>query len=350
VLSAGRGERLRPLTEVLPKPAIPVLGRPIIVQILQQLAAAGIEEATLNLHHLPQVLIDLIGDGSDFGLPRIHFSVEETLLGTAGGIRKASPYLRDAGPILVMNADCLSEIDLGGVVAAHRESGMLATLVLTAHRPGYSAVEIDDERRITGFALGSGNGVDQGLMFTGVHIIEEELLDLIPEEGPSDIVRDVYLDLVKQRRVGAFIHDGFWWEFGSPALYLEGSLRLLELSLARRQLVTGHDPVRRLDRAIVAVGPGAKVDGKARLGGRAALGFASYVSGGAMVEDSIVMPEAWVGPDCRLRNTVIAQGVEVAAGTELEAAFVCADTVPGAEYGPSVRRANGMLIQPIVSG
>ena len=104
------------------------------------------------------------------------------MLGTGGGIRKAAPQLRGGSPIIVMNADCLTEIDLHSVVAAHRESGMLATLVLTAHRAGYSVVEIDDERRVTRFVLGSG-GLEEGqLMFTGLHVLLACTVGMLPEK------------------------------------------------------------------------------------------------------------------------------------------------------------------------
>jgi NDP-sugar pyrophosphorylase family protein len=143
LLAAGEGRRMLPLTLNLPKPAIPVLGRPIVVQILHRLARHGVDHVVLNLHHMPEVLQQLLGENQGGAMPALYYSHEGTILGTGGGIGKAAPLLRGAGPVLVSNCDFMSEIDIGAAVAAHRQSGRLATLVLAPHRRGYSTIEVD---------------------------------------------------------------------------------------------------------------------------------------------------------------------------------------------------------------
>ncbi len=321
VLAAGRGERLRPLTTTMPKPVLPVLGRAMIVQILAGLADRDLRDVTINLHHLPGVVRDVLGDGSELGLDALHYSEETALQGTAGGVRDAARFLRGDGPILVRNSDFLSDVDPLAVARAHRESDAAATLVLVPHRPGYTAVAVDADGRVLGFGDDGSIPASRGAcryLFAGLQVLDEGLIDRIPAAGPCDLVRHLYRDLAREGRVRAFLHDGFWWEFGNPETYLEGSLRLLDLDPAVRRAVADTDPVREIDGARVAVGPGADFHQGVEIVGRAAIGFASMIAEGTRVEDALVLPESWIGPGCSLRRAVVGPGCEVPAGTTLE--------------------------------
>ena len=350
LLSAGFGERMVPLTCTLPKPAIPVLGRPIAAQILHRLALNGVTEAVVNLHHLAGVVRQMLGSGADAGLPPITFSHEETILGTGGGVRKAAPMLRGDGPILLNNCDFLSDIDLTSVLAAHRRAGLPATLVLAPARPGYSIVEVDASGRV--LSLGGKPETDPRRvagrhLFTGCHIIDESLLDRLPEGRPSNIVLDLYRPLAADGLLGSVLHEGFWWEFGSPSLYLEGSLRLLDLGDESRRQILDHDPVQELGGGRAAIGTGAKFHATAELRGRAALGFACYVSAGVELTDTVVMPEAWIGPGCRLERSIVAPGVEIPADQQIDEMVVCADPGPEIALPEGARRESGLLFCPL---
>ena len=350
VLAAGVGRRMLPLTLSTPKPALPVLGRPFVVQTLYWLARHGVEDAVINLHHMPERIRRILGPGTSPDLPRVHFSEEPTLLGTAGGLRRAAPLLAGAGPIVVANSDFLSDIDLGALLDAHLASDCLVTLVLAPWRPGYTVVLRDARGRITSLAGTPSPGPaspGREWLFTGCHIIDEQVLDLIPDGAPSCIVRDVYRALADERRLNSFVHTGFWWEFGSPEQYLAGCLRLLAEPPERlREICADHDPLRQLGEAIAAIGAGASADTGTRFIGRAALGYGSYVSEGSRVEDSVIMPEAWLGPGCRLRRAVIGLGVELPADFEGEAELVCLDPDPKAELVPPIERRAGLLVYP----
>jgi NDP-sugar pyrophosphorylase family protein len=338
LLAAGQGERLLPLTRTLPKPLLPVLGRPLAPQILRNIARAGIDEAVINLHHLPVPLREALGDGRELGLRTLHYSLEpERLLGTGGGLEHAAHLLRGSGPILVRNSDFLSDIPLADVVASHEHSGCLATLVVIPHRKGYTPIEIDDRRRVVRFGGGS-------MLFTGYHVIEPEVLDLLPKGVPSDIVKDVYFGLAAERRLNAYVHDGHWWEFGTPREYLEGSLALIALPTETRVQIGDFDPVREIDGAAVAVGPGADLRARGlRLAGGVVLGFGARVEAGASIEDSVVMPEAWIGPGARLRRAVVGPGAEIPAGQLLEETVAAADLEPGRTLAPGLTRVDRLV-------
>lgn len=347
LLCAGLGERMLPLTRLLPKPAIPVLGRPLAVQILHRLALEGVGTAVVNLHHEPEKLKTLLGDGHDLGLRELHYSYEESILGTAGGLLRAAPYLRGGGSLLVRNADFLSDIDLSAVTASHLASGCIATLVLAPARPGYPLIDVDQAGRVLSLAgapPADPSQVAGRYLFTGYQLIEEEAIRLIPR-GPRDLVRDLYRKLATDRQLASHVHGGFWWEFGAPLDYLEGSLALLGLDDEERTRIAETDLVERIGDAIVAVGCGADFHGGVELRGRIALGFASLVAEGTRLQDTVVMPEAWIGPGVSLRRTIVAPGTEVPAGFRAEDALICSDADPQGELPPDTERVNGLLVR-----
>ena len=343
LLAAGYGERMLPITRVVPKPLIPVLGRPLAPQILARLGAEGIHEAVINLHHLPRLLRDVLGDGSSFGLRALHYSMEEErLLGTGGGLAHAATLLKGAGTILVRNSDFLADIPLAAVMASHLRSGCDATLVLAPQRAGYTPVAIDDRHRVTGFGKATGGKH----LFTGYHLIEESVLDLIPPGEPSDIVRDVYFDLAAKGHLNAYVHDGFWWEFGDPAAYLEGSRRVVALPAERRVHLGDFDVVRSLGRAVAAIGAGADIGALGiQFVGKLAIGMGVMVGHGARLEDTVVMPEAWIGPGSSLQSCIVGSGTEVPVNFSAENALVVTDTDAKAPLSPGVERVDGLLVR-----
>lgn len=348
-LAAGLGERLLPLTRIVPKPLLPVLGRPLAPQLLSRLAMQGIAEAVINLYHLPAPLRDALGDGTSLGLRALHYSLEEKqLLGTGGGIAHAAKWLRGSGTILVRNSDFVADIPLAKVVASHLRSGCPATIVVAPHRAGYTPVHVDDRSRVVAFGgkEGRAQAMPDRVLFTGYHLIEESVLDLLPPDGPSDIVRDVYFALAAEGRLNACLHDGFWWEFGEPAEYLEGSMRLIELPTDRRVRLGEFDLVRESGEALVALGAGVDLHaGGITLAGRLAIGLGVMVGEGASLEDTVVMPEAWIGPGSSLTRCIVGPGTEIPVGFEAADAIVTADPGSGAPLPPGTERLAGLLVR-----
>jgi NDP-sugar pyrophosphorylase family protein len=348
-LAAGLGERLLPLTRVVPKPLLPVLGRPLASQILSKMAAEGIDEAVINLHHLPQRLRDALGDGERLGLRALHYSLEENeLLGTGGGLAHAAHWLKGSGTILVRNSDFVADIPLAKALASHLRSGCPATLVLAPHRAGYTPVELGARGRVVAFGgtEGKSRAMADRYLFTGYHLLEEPVLESIPRGRPSDIVREVYMALAAEGSLNSFVHDGFWWEFGEPREYLEGSMRLIELAMDRRSRLGDFDLVRSVGDALVAVGAGADLHaGGIVLRGRIAIGLGVMVGEGAAVQDSVIMPEAWVGPGSALRRCIVGPGTEIPAGFEAAHAIVVTDPDPEAAPPLGTERIASLLVR-----
>jgi len=261
ILAAGFGTRLRPLTEELPKPLVPVLDRPLIAHTIERLRAVGIEEIVINLHHLPEAIPAALGDGEALGVS-IRYVVEEGgIRGTGGGIRGARHLLGDE-TFIVTNGDVLFEPDLEAALAHHRRIGAAATLVLRedSRAEAFGSLEVDDDgcvRRLLGRpTLDEPQPRLRKTMFTGVHILEPEVLERLPDEGC--IVRSLYRAMVDGGEVlGGFVDTSPWVELGTVADYLAVNLALLDGELRFGGVRPPRDGV--------LIGPGAHVAEGVRL-------------------------------------------------------------------------------------
>jgi mannose-1-phosphate guanylyltransferase len=330
VLAAGYGERMRPLTRVLPKPALPLVGAPLLTHALRGLARHGVDRVVVNSHHLPSVLAEVLPPPARLGLEAVEVSHETELLGTAGGVRRAASWLRGAGTLVIRNSDFLADVPLAGVLETHRARGALATLVLAPARSGYSAVSVDAEGRI--LSLAGKPEVDPArvagtYLFTGFQLVEEEVIDLIPASGPSDLVRDVYRGLASEARLHAFVHSGFWWEFGTPLHYLEGTCRVLRLGEKERTRLLDpalSDPVSSRGRAVLALGEGGSLGRDVALEGAVAVGRGVEIGDRSQLEDVVALPGARIGSRATLRRVIVGPGTAIAGGESLEDVVACA--------------------------
>ncbi len=242
VLAAGKGERLRPLTDRLPKPMVPVAGKPLISYTLEYLKNCGVEDIVINLHHLGDEIQTYLGNGSSWGL-RIHYSLEPTLLGTGGGINKAAPYLVH-DTFVVMNADILLELDLREVIQFHQENSAMATMVLRKDPDveQFGAIEVDVHGRIRQFLgkLAVPNGLRRRLMFTGVHIFEPAVFSYMPSHKSFFSIVDAYLAMIQAgERVMGYEMKGFWTDLGTPARYARFQELLEEEKISMDQFIHG---------------------------------------------------------------------------------------------------------------
>src|SRR5919197_314256 len=197
ILCAGLGTRLRPLTERVPKPAVPVCGVPLLRYALALLAHAGVRRAVVNVHHLPDAMAAAAhGAARAVGLD-LAVSREPVIAGTGGALREARAPLAGADAIALVNGDVLFDLDVAAALAAHRASGALATMVLMEMPPGasYAAVEVDAAgavRRIAG-RFGPGGERLAPWHFTGVHVLSPALLDEVASAPfELDVNRHVY--------------------------------------------------------------------------------------------------------------------------------------------------------------
>ena len=300
ILAAGYGERLWPLTADRTKPAIPVLGMPLVGYVAKYLAQFGIREVVVNLHHRPESVKRALGDGSQFGV-ELEYVHEPVILGTSGALDNARPLLED-DTFIVINGKIITDIDLHAALAEHKRRDALATLVLLENRrrERFSIVETHDGL-VTRFAgmpnasVGAATGAEP-LMFTGIQIVEPRIFDYIPRGIFSHSTVEVYpRAIAKGERIVAHVAEGRWYELSTLQRYLEISLALLKNE-----------------------------------GVNTYCGLDSFLSESADVRDSVLWDNVTIEAGATVRRSVIADGVRIRSGEIHEQeVIVRADLISG---------------------
>jgi len=317
VLAAGLGTRLRPLTESLPKPLLPVAlagasGEHARVSTvagvaLEALARAGCSAIALNLHHLPQQIPAHFGR-EQFGVPLL-YSHEAEILGTLGALDPLRDFLAADESFLLVNGDSLCNWPLEGMLAHHQQSGADATLLVLPQAP--------DARLGGGLGLGDHGDVVQlrqmparGKVamrrdFAGCHVISRRLLRDVPP-GQGDIIAGLYQQVLERGgRIESFRLEGPWHDLGTPPRYLEATA-------AGGTAISG----------MAAIAPSAEIRSSV-------LAAEARVGPNADIESCVACEGAEIGQGVRLRRVILGPGAKVAAGSELSNAIVLRGKEPG---------------------
>jgi mannose-1-phosphate guanylyltransferase len=297
VLGAGLGERLRPLTEQLPKPLIPVFHKPLITYAFDHLLDAGVERFVVNTHHLPEEYGRAFPEGLYRGRP-VRFREERPVrLETAGGIANVRDLLGNE-PFIVYNGDILTTLPLEPLLEEHRNRGNLVTLALRSHGPalhiGYDAASrcVTDIRGM----LGTGNPGTH--LFTGIYVCSPAFHTHLTL-GKVESVIPVFLKAIQQgERIGAVVLDeGDWWDLGSRQAYLEAHQALA---------ASGRAPAE-------AVHPRAQVSECARLKGLNVISEGAVVGADAELEDCVIWPGAHIVAGASLKRCIVRRGITASA-------------------------------------
>jgi len=286
ILAAGFGTRLRPLTEMKPKALMPVANKPILLRNIEYLISHGIAEIIVNAHHHSQQVVDCLKGSAPFVI-NVEVRVEQEILGTGGGIKNSEDFWGQE-PFVVINSDILTDINLSAVYQVHQTSGALVTLVLHDCEP-YNQVQIDDQWNITDIAKGKMPG---RLAFTGIHLINPEILSHIPQGKFSDII-DCYRELIRLGKpVRACLVQGHYWrDIGSIQSYLEANRELADSSFV--------------------IGAGCSVDSSVKLMDWAVIGENSRLGKNAEVKRSVLWEGVSIKEGIKLVDTVVTSGREV---------------------------------------
>jgi NDP-sugar pyrophosphorylase family protein len=291
ILAAGFGERLWPLTCDRTKPALPVLGKPLVGYVAEYLARYGIEDVIVNLHHQPNSVRQALGDGSDFGVS-LEYVHEPVILGTSGALDNARRLLQD-DTFVVVNGKLITDLDLKAALETHRQSKALATLVLLRN-PKYERFSVVET--LDGLVSNFGGmpppapvpDAEPPLMFTGIHILEPRIFDYIPPGVFSDSVTNVYLPAIaKGERIAAHVAEGMWYELSTLNRYLDISLALLRQR--GMDLYSGCNP---------------------------------SIAKAADVHDAVLWDDVNIENGAHVRRAVLGDGVRIRSGERIEDAVV----------------------------
>jgi len=226
VLTAGRGTRLDPLTRLVAKPAVPLAGRALVERVLDWLAAQHVADVVLNLHHLPESITSIVGDGSHRNL-RVRYSWENPILGSAGGPRHALDLLA-SDTFVIVNGDTLCDVALAPMIAAHRVSGADVTMAVVPNPAPdfYNGIVLDADDRITGFVPRGHAG--ESWHFVGVQIAAASMFDALPDGVPAESVHGIYRSKLGATTGGvrAYRVSGRFFDVGTPHDYLETALAI----------------------------------------------------------------------------------------------------------------------------
>ena len=320
ILAAGFGTRLKPLTLSLPKPMFPVLNRPLLEHTLNLLSSQGIQDIIVNVHHLPEKIIDYFGNGSDFGV-RLQFSQEEEILGTAGGLKKTQSFLEEE-TFLVINSDVLADIDLKNVLSFHKEKKSCLTLVVRkdSQPEKYKPIELANDGRITRFvdaSIKNPPATTQRVMFTGIQIMEPEIFSRIPPGKFFGTAEDVFPKMIeKGLPVYGTLHEKYWIDMGTRETYIQAQADALNGKLTL-EASSSRNPEGPLVVPPVLIGKNCEISQDAQVGPHTVLGDGCRIRSGAVVENSILWDGATIGSDATVQNSVIGKDATVESGTKV---------------------------------
>ncbi|MGH2766622.1 MAG: sugar phosphate nucleotidyltransferase [Actinomycetota bacterium] len=338
VLVGGEGTRLRPLTETIPKPLVPFMNRPFLDNVLDHLAANGVDEVICSSPYLETVFHAFLETRRERP-PAVRWITEPAPLGTAGAIAGARDMLD--GTFLALNGDILTDFDLGALVELHRSRNAVATIAL--HRVDdarpFGLVETEPDGRVLAFREKPEDPLP-GAINAGVYVLEPESLGGVPAGRMVSIERETYPALIGAGEpVFGSVMTGYWRDLGTPDAYLQGHVDALD------GLISAYRGV-----AAPFVAAGARVAGDATVGAHVVMARGARVGSGARVyrsvlhEDasveegagvssSILGPGAVVGTGAEATGVVLAEGARVARGARVEGAGARPGQVLGAVTG-----------------
>jgi len=288
ILAAGMGERLQPLTSVYPKVLVPVVNKPVIDRIIQFLTTHGVEKIIINAHHHYWMIRDYLKGGNPFGV-KVEIRIEKEILGTGGGIKNTQDFWGN-DPFIVINGDILTDIDLGDVYAFHLRRNNLVTMVLHDF-PKYNKVRVDKEMNI--LSIGPGTDLKGTLAFTGIHVINPEVLSFIPDKKRYNII-DAYKRLIDLKKpIRAYIATGHRWiDIGTIADYLRANFYYLP---------SGN----------IAIDQKCYIDSSATLKDWAVIGQRSSIERNVLVQRSVLWNDVIIREGTRIIDSVVTSGVVV---------------------------------------
>lgn len=283
------------------------------------LRSGGLEGAVLSLGYLPDPIQEYLAECDLDGFT-VDYAVEDRALGTAGGIKNAQKYL-DGGPFVVVNGDVLSGMDLRKAIERHQSSDALATITLTSVEDptAYGLVEVDHDMLVHRFIEKPAyDEVTTNLINAGVYVLEPEVLDRIPAGREVSIEREIFPEIQAQGRLRAYVSSSYWRDIGTPRSYLAASQDVLSGAVGYGEDFDYLDvsPSTQIGDSVrllppVSVSSGCEIGDGATIGGRAAIGHDCRIGPSAVVEGSVVLPDAEIEAGAVVRGSIIGPGARV---------------------------------------
>lgn len=317
LLVGGKGTRLRPLTDRLPKPMVPVMGRPLLERTLETLRRHRVDEIVLSTCYKSECIRRYFGDGSELGL-KIHYAQEDFPLGTGGAVKNAENYFTE--PFFVLNADILSNIDFGEMMRFHRRKKAGVTIAVTQVKnpSAYGVIETDEDGYAASFREKPKQTASH-LINAGAYVFDPDVLRRIPSGRAVSVEREVFPKLLEDgRRIAAYQGCDYWLDIGTPEKYVQahrdafvGKLRLPEVSFSRHAVYSRRNT---------------QISGTALIRGPVYLGRDVRIMNGAVVGPyAVIGDDCIIGNQCEVSNCLLWNRVAVESGTKMAECIVTDD-------------------------
>jgi len=307
LLVGGMGTRLMPLTSKTPKPMLQVAGVPFTEHQIRKAAQAGISEIVLATSYKAELFEPYFGDGAKFGI-KIKYAVEESALGTGGGIRNAAALLDDCDQVVIFNGDVLSGHDLSAQIQSHINNKADVTLYLTKVEDAraYGCVELLADNQVKSFLEKMENPVSN-LINAGCYIFNRKVIDQIPANQVVSVERDTFPSFLSSGvKVYGYLDDSYWLDIGNPQALVKASTDLIT-----GVITSVATPKHSGDHLIAA---GAQVSPSAIVNLGTVIEAEVVVEGNCQISGSIISKGAKIGANCKIINSIIAPDTQIEAG------------------------------------
>lgn len=321
VMAGGEGSRLRPLTVGRPKPMVPIVNKAVISHILDLLKEHGITDVIITLRYMASAIQDYLDDGSSFGM-KLTYVVEETPLGTAGGVKNAAEYIRD-DTFLVISGDAMADFDLSAIIRHHTQCQALATLTLTrvSDPLEYGVIGTDAQGHVTEFQEKPSWGeLISDTVNTGIYVLDPQVLDLIPHNVSYDFAKDLFPYMLEEGlTMNGYVAEGYWCDVGNIEEYMRANADMLYGKVRTPEPIGRHlgggiwvgedveiSPSAQLYGPIY-LGNQVKIKGEVTIHGPAVIRDFSVIDNYTRIERSILWRNNYVGETCELRGVIISR-------------------------------------------
>jgi len=338
IMAGGEGTRLRPVTCRRPKPMAPIANRPLMEHILGLIRKAGVDTAYATVHYLADEIEAYFGDGARWGV-NLHYSVEDTPLGTAGSVKRLDHELD--GTFLVVSGDALTDIDLAKAVAFHKQKKAVVTIVLArvAQPLEFGVVITEEDGSVQRFLEKPGWGeVFSDTVNTGIYVLEPEVLAQMQPGQVVDFSRDLFPALMEQGKpLYGYVAEGYWSDVGSLSQYMQAHVDALErkvsLDIPGEQIAPGIwvgqgtriHPTARIEAPLV-IGRNCIIGEQATILPLTSLGGNCVVEAGATLERSIIWENVYVGRGAHLHGAIVGAGTLIKAQAHVHEGAVVGDS------------------------
>jgi len=337
VLAGGFGTRIKPLTYSLPKPMLPLAGKPILEHVINLLRSHGFEDLILSLYFQPETIKSYFGNGRDLGV-NIQYTIPAEDYGTAGAVKYASDQLGRDEPILITSGDLLVDVNLSAIIEYHTKKRAMVTIGLTSVKDPvqFGIVITDKDGRVIKFLEKPGWGeVFSDSVNAGIYVVNPSILDYIPGKQAFDFSHNLFPRLLREEKpIYGFVLSGYWRDVGDTTSYIDANMDIL----AGRAKVTGSGTRLDVVGKDIWLGNNTEISDDAKLEGTVIIGTDAKIGGNSRIINSIIGDRSVIGQNTKIIDSVLWDETFVDENTSIERSVICSN----------VKIGNEVLIEPCV--